>query len=116
MPERGTQAAGIGFPGGGRQQVIAAAVNRSIEAVGRDIYSARTVAREVIEMTADVRPGDSGGPLILPDGSVGGVTFSESRDDPNIGYALTPTAVSSDVAPQMDSQSAVDTQGCLSLP
>jgi S1-C subfamily serine protease len=116
VPQRGQQAAAIGFPGGGREQVIAAAVSRTIEAVGRDIYGNRTVAREVLEMQADVRPGDSGGPLVLPDGTVGGVTFSESRDDPAIGYALTPTAVAQAIAPVLGSQSAVDTQACLANP
>jgi S1-C subfamily serine protease len=116
VPDRGTQAAAIGFPGGGREQIIAAAITRSIEAVGRDIYGSSTVAREVIEMQADVRPGDSGGPLMLPDGTVGGVTFSESRDDPNIGYALTPTSISQAIAPVINSQSPVDTQACLPGP
>ena len=113
VPGRGTQAAAIGFPGGGREQIIAAAVSRSIEAVGRDIYGSSIVAREVIEMQADVRPGDSGGPLMLPDGTVGGVTFSESRDDPNIGYALTPTSITQAIAPVINSRSPVDTQACL---
>jgi S1-C subfamily serine protease/uncharacterized membrane protein required for colicin V production len=113
LPARGQEAAAIGFPGGGRQQVIAAAVNRTIDALGRDIYGSHAVAREVIEMTADVRPGDSGGPVILPDGSVGGVTFSESRDSPLIGYALTPTAVSDAIGGALTSQAPVDTQACL---
>jgi S1-C subfamily serine protease len=113
IPQRGQVAAGVGFPGGGRQMVIAAAVNRAIDAVGRDIYGNNTVAREVIEMTADVRPGDSGGPLVLPDGTVGGVTFSESRNDPAIGYALNPIAISKDITAVLDSHVSVDTQGCL---
>ena len=116
VPDRGEQAAAIGFPGGGREQVIAAGINRTIEAVGRDIYGNGTIARQVLEMQADVRPGDSGGPVMLPDGTVGGVTFSESRDDPQIGYALTPTAVAQAIAPAIDSRSAVDTQACLPEP
>ncbi len=116
VPDRGQQAAAIGFPGGGREQVIAAGINRTIEAVGRDIYGQSTIAREVLEMQADVRPGDSGGPLMLPDGTVGGVTFSESREDPNIGYALTPTSVAQAIAPVIDSQSPVSVQTCLPEP
>jgi len=116
VPDRGQQAAAIGFPGGGREQVIAAGINRTIAAVGRDIYGNGTIARQVLEMQADVRPGDSGGPVMLLDGTVGGVTFSESRDDPQIGYALTPTAVAQAIAPAIDSRSAVDTQACLPEP
>ena len=116
VPDRGQQAAAIGFPGGGREQVIAAGINRTIEAVGLDIYSQSTIAREVLEMQADVRPGDSGGPLILPDGTVGGVTFSESREDPDIGYALTPTSIAQAIGPALNSQTAVGTQNCLPEP
>lgn len=113
VPARGELAAAIGFPAGGRQQVIAVAINRSIEALGRDIYGQQTVARQVIEMTADVRPGDSGGPVVLSDGTIGGVTFSESRDDPLIGYALTPTAVGTAIGPLLSSTAEVTTQSCL---
>ena len=113
LPERGQAGAAIGYPGGGRLVVIAAAVNRTIEALGRDIYGQETVAREVIELTADVRPGDSGGPVMLADGSVGGVTFSESRDQPLIGYALSPIAVGTAVNGALDSLDEVDTQACL---
>ena len=87
-PHRGQQAAAIGFPGGGREQVIAAAHQPHDRSRRPRHLRQSTVAREVLEMQADVRPGDSGGPLMLPDGTVGGVTFSESRDDPDIGYAL----------------------------
>ena len=113
VPDRGALAAAIGFPGGGRQVVIPAAVNRTLDALGRDIYGRRTIARTVIEMRADVRPGDSGGPLLLEDGTVGGVTFSESREDPTIGYALTATAVADAVASALSSTTPVSTQSCL---
>ena len=35
-----------------------------------------------------VVPGDSGGPFVLEDGTVGGVVFAESQVDPAVGYAL----------------------------
>jgi uncharacterized membrane protein required for colicin V production len=113
VPARGDHAAAIGFPGGGRQQVIPAAINRTIDALGRDIYARRTISRTVIEMRADVRPGDSGGPVILENGLVGGVTFSQSRDDPQIGYALTPAAVADAIGPSLGSTTAVSTQSCM---
>ena len=68
-------------------------ISRTLSALGRDIYGGSVVAREVIEMRLDVSPGDSGGPVLLPTGEVGGVTFSESREHPEIGYALSPVAV-----------------------
>jgi S1-C subfamily serine protease len=113
VPERGAQAAAIGYPQGGPEQVVPAAISRTIEALGRDIYGQNTVDRQVIEMSADVRPGDSGGPVVLSEGTVGGVTFSESRDDPLIGYALSPIAVSKAVGPLLGSSAGVSTQSCL---
>jgi S1-C subfamily serine protease len=113
VPDRGTQAAAIGFTGGGAQRVIPAGVRRSLEALGRDIYGRDTVAREVIEMSADVAPGDSGGPVLLNDGTVGGVTFSESRTDPEVGYALSPVAVADAIANALGDTDPVSSGACL---
>lgn len=112
-PSRGEPAAAIGFTGGGRQRLIPAVISRVIDAVGRDIYGNQIVARDVIELRADVAPGDSGGPLLLADGTVGGVTFSESRSDAEIGYALSPTSVADSITDALDSSSAVATGACL---
>jgi S1-C subfamily serine protease len=113
VPERGDGAAALGFTGGGRQRVIPAAISRQVEALGRDIYGRRSVPREVIEMRADVAPGDSGGPVVLADGTVGGVTFSESRTDTTIGYALSPTAVADSIAGAAAIKRPVDSGACL---
>lgn len=112
-PQRGQQAAALGFTGGGRQRAIPAAVSRSLEARGRDIYGREVVPRQVVEMRADVSPGDSGGPLILPDGTVGGVTFSESRTDTTVGYALSPVAVSESIEPALTRTRPVSAGECI---
>ncbi len=112
-PPRGEQAAALGYTGGGRLRIIPAVVSREIDALGRDIYGSNIVQRKVIEMREDVSPGDSGGPLLIANGDVAGVTFSESSTDPKIGYALTPDAVARAMAPALDSQQPVDTQACL---
>jgi S1-C subfamily serine protease len=112
-PDRGTQVAAIGFTGGGAQRVIPAGVRRSLDALGRDIYGRDTTSREVIELTADVAPGDSGGPVLLNDGTVGGVTFSESRTDPGVGYALSPVAVADAIARSLDDTAPVSPGACL---
>ena len=53
--------------------------------------------RNVYEIQATVRPGNSGGPLVEPDGEVIGVVFSRSTTDGDIGYALTSPGVLSRV-------------------
>ncbi len=113
-PARGAAAAAIGFTGGGRQRVIPAVVSRTIPAFGRDIYGGSMVARDVVELRADVAPGDSGGPVLLADGSVGGVTFSESRADPSIGYALSPVAVANSIRGTLRSDTPVASGSCIS--
>lgn len=112
-PERADQAAALGFTGGGGLRTVPAVVSRELDALGRDIYGTNIVERRVIELRADVRPGDSGGPLLVAGGRVGGVTFSQSQSDPQIGYALTPEAVADAIAPALNSQMAADTQGCI---
>jgi S1-C subfamily serine protease len=87
--DRGAQAAVLGYPDGGPFTVDGAGVMTLFEAVGRDIYGRSLTTRNVYEIDALVRPGNSGGPLVLPDGQVVGVVFSRSTVDANVGYALT---------------------------
>ena len=112
VPDAGTPAAALGFTGGGRQRLIPAIVTRTLDALGRDIYGNNAVSRDVIEMRAEVAPGDSGGPVII-DGVVGGVTFSESRLNPSIGYALSPVAVADSIDAALGSGDPVATGPCI---
>lgn len=112
-PARGTQGAALGFPGGGPLTVVPAAVARRLEATGRDIYGDRLVRREVLELRAEIEQGDSGGPVVLADGTIGGLVFAEARTDPDVGYALTPTSVAVRIAPALGRTQRVDTGDCL---
>lgn len=85
----GDSAVVAGYPGGGPYQVGAARVRGSVTARGDDIYGTSGVTRELYALRADVRPGNSGGPLLTPDGEVAGVIFARSMDDSNTAYALT---------------------------
>ncbi len=112
-PERGTTAAALGFAGGGSLAVMPAAVSGAYEATGRDIYDSALVTREILELRAAIEPGDSGGPLVLDDGTVGGLVFAESRADPSVGYALTPTEVAARIEPALGRTGVVDTGPCI---
>ena len=114
LPARGEPAAALGFTGGGRQRLIPGVISRTLSALGRDIYGESVVPREVIEMRLDVAPGDSGGPVLLPDGEVGGVTFSEARDNALIGYALSPVQVAASISDSLDSSDPVSAGSCVS--
>jgi S1-C subfamily serine protease len=110
---RGTGGATLGYPGGGDLTVERAAVRRPIDAVGRDIYGSSEVEREVYELQAKVEPGDSGGPFVLPDGSVAGVVFAASTTDPSVGYAIASTDVIPDVSRAAGRTRPVSTGGCV---
>ncbi len=89
----GTQAAVVGFPGGGAFNAGPAAVMDSFTASGRNIYGNGATDRDVYEIKANVIPGNSGGPLIDKSGAVIGVVFAESTAYNHVGYALTTPAV-----------------------
>jgi S1-C subfamily serine protease len=86
---RGDQGVVAGFPRGGPFRLEPARIRDVINARGPDIYHRRQVTREVFSLYADVEPGNSGGPLLAPNGQVYGVIFAKSLDDANTGYALT---------------------------
>jgi S1-C subfamily serine protease len=68
-------------------------VRARLTARGTDIYGAGSVTREVYSIRGDVKPGNSGGPLLAPDGKVDGVVFAVAVNDPQTGYALTAAQV-----------------------
>ena len=65
-----------------------AGIRSEILATGLDIYGQNTTVRTVYEVQGQVRPGNSGGPLVEPNGLVIGVVFSRSPTNSDIGYAL----------------------------
>jgi S1-C subfamily serine protease len=101
-----------GFPENGAFDVRAARVRDRIRADGPDIYHRGTVHRDVYSLYATVRQGNSGGPLLTPDGKVAGVVFAKSLDDANTGYALTADEVAPDVRAGRTADSRVDSQAC----
>ena len=58
-----------------------------------DIYQTHEVTRQIYSIRAEVEPGNSGGPLLAPNGQVYGVVFAAAVSVKNIGYALTASEV-----------------------
>ena len=112
-PDRAALGATLGYPGGGPLTIVPAAVTGRYPATGHDIYGLGRVRRQILELRAAIDRGDSGGPLILTDGTVGGVVFAEARTNPDVGYALSATEVAARIAPALERDTAVDTGACL---
>lgn len=101
-----------GFPENGSYDVRAARVRGRIKASGPDIYHRGTVRRDVYSLYATVRQGNSGGPLLTPEGKVYGVVFAKSLDDTNTGYALTADEIQPDIDQGRTANQQVGTDSC----
>jgi S1-C subfamily serine protease len=81
-------------------------------AQGPNIYDTSTVTRQIYEIRALVQSGNSGGPLLSPDGTVDGVVFAAAVGVPDTGFALTAAEVSADASAGETLQTPVSTGGC----
>lgn len=79
----------LGYPQDGPYDVQGARIRAEQRLRSPDIYGRGTVIREVFSVRSLIRPGNSGGPLVSPDGKVYGVVFAASVEDSSTGYALT---------------------------
>lgn len=113
--DRGTDAVIAGYPGGGPMTATAARVRGTISgeiARGTDIYGNPGVPREIYALRGTARPGNSGGPLILANGTVAGVVFAQAQADPQTAYALTAKQVTPAIAAVTSSTPEVSTGAC----
>ncbi|MEV6021151.1 MarP family serine protease [Streptomyces sp. NPDC002667] len=108
----GDSAIVAGFPQNGSYNIQPARVRGRITANGPDIYHRKTVRRDVYSLYATVRQGNSGGPLLTPEGKVYGVVFAKSLDDAETGYALTADEVRQDIAKGRTADQQVDSDSC----
>jgi uncharacterized membrane protein required for colicin V production len=113
VPDAGTTGAAIGYPGGGAQQTTPAAVRGSENAQGWNIYGDNYVTRNIVVVSANIIPGDSGGPLIDLNGNVIGLTFASSTVHPGEGYALSVPQITDDVTAGRSRTGAIDTGSCI---
>ena len=109
----GDNAVVAGFPLNARSLHTAAARIGGIHnAQGPNIYQTSTVTRQIYEIRAVVESGNSGGPLLSPEGTVDGVVFAAAVGVGDTGFALTAAQVSADARAGEQSTSAVSTMEC----
>jgi S1-C subfamily serine protease len=110
---RGTTGATLGFPRGEDLTIGPAAILRDLEARGRDIYSRNTVIRNVYELQTNVVSGNSGGPVVLPNGDVFAVIFAKSETTGNTGYAIPSPKIIETLATSANRTAPVNTGNCV---
>jgi S1-C subfamily serine protease len=108
----GSDAVVAGYPLNRPFTAVPARIGAVQQAQGPDIYQTGTVDRQIYEINAVVEPGNSGGPLIAPDGSVYGVVFAAAVGVPNTGFALTAAEIGDDASAGATETVPVSTQGC----
>ena len=126
VPGPRPDAAQVRRPGAGRRQrrrgrlparsarftARPARIGGTQNAVGPDIYQTGQVNRQIYEIRADVEPGNSGGPLLSPSGTVYGVVFAAAVDTADTGFALTAAEVAADASAGASQTSPIGTESC----
>lgn len=103
----------FGHPAGSLEVRVAPfEIGRQLDATGRDIYGEQRVRREVYTVSSALEQGDSGAPLVAPDGSALGMAFAVAPDRRAVAYALTADEIRSALDDDLDQP--VDTGRCLS--
>lgn len=110
----GTHVVVLGYPDSGPFMALPGAILAASPIAGRDIYNRDEVTRLIYTVQADVRPGSSGSPLMLPDGSAAGMIYGRSLLAEGVGYALSSVQIEPIVAPVMSSTAPVSTGSCTS--
>jgi S1-C subfamily serine protease len=101
-----------GYPNDGPFRTEPARVRTVELAIGEDIYGQKGAEREVYSLYVTVQPGNSGGPVLNPQGEVAGVVFAKSLDDAKTGYALTLNEVRPVINAGLTATAPVNTGSC----
>jgi len=103
----------LGYPGGGSYTANAARIRTVWDYPAPNIYNDATVTREVYTIRGTVRAGNSGGPLIDPQGEVLGVVFGVQRTDSETGFVLTLKEIQPELTAGLTASNEVSTGSCV---
>jgi S1-C subfamily serine protease len=84
----GGDAAVLGYPENGPYSASPARIGETRDTVSEDSYGNGPVERTITALSGSVRSGNSGGPLIDPDGQVVGTVFAATTSGPSGGFAI----------------------------
>jgi S1-C subfamily serine protease len=108
----GDSAIVAGYPLDKSFTVVPARIGGAQAAQAPDIYQSHMVTRQIYDVRAQVEAGNSGGPLLAPDGQVDGVVFAAATGVKDTGFALTASEVKPDALAGRGNTKAVSTQRC----
>ncbi|CAM3660280.1 MarP family serine protease [Nocardiopsis rhodophaea] len=110
--EKGNDAVVAGFPRNNGFTAVPARIRARQTAQGPDFYHSQQVSREIYQVRAVVRPGNSGGPLLSPEGTVYGVVFAAATNEGETGYVLTADEVAENARTGATATQPVSPQQC----
>jgi len=84
----GEDGAVLGYPENGPYSLSPARIGETRETISEDSYGNGPVERTIVAMSGVVRSGNSGGPLVDPQGNAVGTVFAATTSGPRGGFAI----------------------------
>jgi S1-C subfamily serine protease len=108
----GSEVVVLGYPNGGPLVGVRGGIFDMQQVTGLDIYGRDSVDRSLDFLQAGILPGDSGGPVVLSDGTVSGMVIARSLVTDAVGYSLSAEELAPIVASAKGLARAVGTGAC----
>jgi S1-C subfamily serine protease len=112
-PEYGEVSAVLGFPENARAlDIEPARTGATQRVISGDAYNRGPVQRTVTSFRVDVRPGNSGGPVVNGDGEVVATVFASRANSDNSGFGIPSQIVQRRLEAAVGRYAPVNTGGC----
>jgi S1-C subfamily serine protease len=110
--EAGEPAAILGFPENGPFDVRPGRLGNTQVVISNDFYGNGPIQRQVTSIRGLVRHGNSGGPVVNPQGEVVATVFASRAGNEHVGYGIPSSIVEDLVAEAAQRTAPVDTGPC----